>query len=90
MRIFSTVAFVASLAGCASGPPLGQPGAPTVDVSDIRHEIQHVDNRPIISMGHVTQTSAIVFTEDGVGRREELWQRDATGWKLRDSRPVAR
>ena len=79
--------FILSVAACASGAPLSQPGS--VDVASIRNEIQHVDARPIVAMGHVSNSTAVVFTDDGT-RREEVWQRSDRGWKLRESKEVAR
>jgi len=78
---------IVSLAACASGAPLSQPGS--VDVASIRNEIQHVDARPIVAMGHVSNETAVVFTDDGT-RREEVWHRDGRGWKLRESKEVTR
>jgi len=79
---------VIGLAACASGAPLSQPG--TIDVAAIRREIQHVDVHPIIAMGHVTNDTAVVFTDDGAARRQEVWQREGQAWKLRDSKEVTR
>jgi hypothetical protein len=61
----------------------------SVNVAAIRHEIQAVDDRPIISMGHADDTSAVVYTEQNGERREEMWQRGEAGWKLHDSKLIA-
>lgn len=73
---------------CACAQPVANhPQA--VNIAAIRHEIQAVDERPIISMGHVDQASAVVYTEQNGERREEMWQHDTGGWKLRDSKLIA-
>lgn len=74
------------LCACAQSP-VDHPRA--VNVAAIRHEIQAVDERPIISMGHVTDDAAVVYTEQNGERREETWQRAPDGWKLRDSKLIA-
>lgn len=86
MRSIKAIIIV-GLAACASGTPVSQPGS--VDVSSIRREIQHVDTRPIVAVGHVSNETAVVYTDDGT-RREEVWARDGQTWKLRDSKEVAR
>lgn len=84
---FILVALV--LSACA---PSQSPGHPRpVNVAAIRHEIQQAepDGRPIVSMGHVTDTQAVVYTQTDRGRSEETWVRDGSGWKLSSSQRLA-
>ncbi len=75
---------IATVAACATGAPLSQPGS--VDIATIQHEIQQVDSHAIVRMGHTTNTTAVVFADDGAGvHLREIWQRDGRTWKLREA-----
>ncbi len=77
------------LAACA---PSQSPDHPRpVNIAAIRHEIQAAepDGHKIVSMGHVTDSQAIVYTHSDRGRSEETWVRDGSGWKLSSSQQVA-
>jgi hypothetical protein len=75
------------LSACATTSTTNSAGH--VNVAFVRHEIkdaiaaQH-DARIIISMGHVTKDSAVVYTSAApdAPRHEETWVRGAEGWKL--------
>jgi hypothetical protein len=69
-----------------------------VNVAAVRHEILDVIDhdgasppRSIVSMGHVTADSAVVYTQAGssASRHEETWVKQPDGWKLRESKDVA-
>jgi hypothetical protein len=46
--------------------------------------------RNIISMGKVTDTSAVVYTESSSHQRlEETWVKSPSGWTMQESRSVA-
>lgn len=52
---------------------------------DIRASIaQSGPTREIVSMGHTTDDSAVVFTQTAKGAPtvQETWVRDAAGWKM--------
>jgi hypothetical protein len=77
------------LAACATtNAPITNSGG-HVNVALVRHEIneaiaaQH-DARTIVSMGHVTKDSAVVYTSlaPNAPRHEETWVRGADGWRL--------
>lgn len=81
--IFATVL---SLAACAT------PSSPRrINVHAVKVDIQRSigDGRTITSMGKVTEDSAVVYTETAAGRREETWNRKASGWSLGESREIA-
>ena len=66
-----------------------------VNVADVRHDIKDVIDhdtspRTIVSMGHVTSESAVVYTKAGNGseRREETWVRGADGWQMKETKPL--
>jgi hypothetical protein len=55
---------------------------------DIRASIaQSGTTRDIVSMGHTTDDSAIVFTQSAKGAPtvEETWVKDGAGWKMKDA-----
>ncbi|MDB4959496.1 MAG: hypothetical protein JWO36_7065 [Myxococcales bacterium] len=71
---------------------------PHVNVAAVRHEILDVIDkdggsarREIVSMGHVTADSAVVYTQvtPSAPRREETWVKQPDGWKLRESKDLA-
>src|SRR5437868_15257893 len=68
-----------------------------VNVAQVRSEISATissdpvaSNRHIVSMGHTTHTSAVVYTQstESSPRREETWVRSGDGWKLQESREI--
>ena len=68
-----------------------------VNVAEVRSEINATitrdpasSSRHIVSMGHTTHTSAVVYTQttDSSPRREETWVRSADGWRLQESREI--
>jgi hypothetical protein len=69
-----------------------------VNVAAVRHDILDTiksdgsaPQRTIVSMGHVTADSAVVYTQEkpGAPKHEEMWARDTSGWKLKDSKDLA-
>jgi hypothetical protein len=69
-----------------------------VNVAAVRHEIKDTidkdgsaSSRAIVSMGHVTTDSAVVYTQasPSTPRHEETWVKQADGWKLRESKDLA-
>jgi hypothetical protein len=78
-------------AACAHG---GQ--AHYVNVASVRQDIKQVIDhdqtqpRAIVSMGHVTDESAVVYTQanDSAPRREESWTRTQDGWRLADAKDI--
>jgi hypothetical protein len=53
---------------------------------DIRASIaQSGPTRDIVSMGHTTDDSAVVYTQTGKGAPtvEEAWVKDGAGWKMK-------
>jgi hypothetical protein len=88
MRNVSNLFLALALVGCAPGPKGPRP----INVQAVRHELEHVveDGRPIVAMGQVTETSAVIYTERDGQRTEELWVRTDRGWKLDHSLAVTR
>jgi hypothetical protein len=85
--------FVIALTACAHST-----GARPVNVHSVRVAIKgrieampgNAGPRAIISMGKVTETSAVVYTESAAHLRlEETWVKGASGWTLQDSHNVA-
>jgi len=72
-----------------------------VNVASVRNDINstitrdaesgHTTSRFIVSMGHTTNDSAVVYTQASKTspRREETWVRDASGWKMKDAKDLA-
>jgi len=70
-----------------------------VNVAVIRHEIvdaiakQSAAGQPprsIVSMGHVSADSAVVYTQTELPQKhEETWVHSADGWKLQDTKDLA-
>jgi hypothetical protein len=86
-----------SLSACAPAPTGPRP----VDVAAVRREIRDEmshdwtaqgrfhGERKIVSMGHVTDASAVVYTDDGGKRYAETWVRAGGGaWQLKDVQPA--
>jgi hypothetical protein len=79
-------------AACATTTP---GAARPVNVAFVRHEVNDAiarqpDHRAIVSMGHVTDDVAVVYTEKSPGERaEETWIRTKDGWQLQTSHEVA-
>ena len=50
----------------------------------------HTTSRYIVSMGHTTNESAVVYTQTSKtsSRREETWVHDPSGWKMKDAKDV--
>jgi len=66
-----------------------------VNVAAVRHDIKDVidrdraNPRTIVSMGHTTADSAVVYTQAvAAPRHEESWIRGASGWALAGSKDV--
>jgi hypothetical protein len=67
-----------------------------VNVAAVRDDINDTikrdpsSPRTIVSMGHTTEQSAVVYTQasKSAPRREESWVKDAGGWKLKDAKDV--
>ena len=59
-------------------------GPHPINIAAVRHEIADEihDARAIVSMGRVTDTSAVVYTDRAGERQEETWTRTSSGWKL--------
>jgi hypothetical protein len=80
--------------GCATGSPY-------VNVASVRNDINDTITRDassgqttaryIVSMGHTTEQSAVVYTQTSKTspRREETWVHGATGWKMTDAKDIA-
>ena len=78
----------------------GSGRAAPVDVAAVRREIRDEmshdwtaqgrfhGERKIVSMGHVTQASAVVYTDDGGRRYAETWVRAGGAWQLKDVQPA--
>ena len=83
-------AVLLSLGACATTSSSAR-----INVHAVRVDIQQAigdspdGDRRIVSMGKVTNESAVVYTETGAARREETWSKSASGWSLRDSRDIA-
>ena len=80
---------VIEVTGCAPAPARPQP----VNVALTRHEIERAlaADRKIVSMGHVTQSEATVFTDprDGTAhRRQETWVHGPDGWKMSEAKDL--
>ena len=72
-----------------------------VNVASVRNEINatisrdvssgHTTARYIVSMGHTTNESAVVYTQTGKTspRREETWVHATDGWKMKDAKDLA-
>jgi hypothetical protein len=68
-----------------------------VNVAAVRNDINDTIKRDasspryIVSMGHTTEVSAVVYTQASktAPRKEESWVKDAAGWKLKDSKDVS-
>lgn len=76
-----------ALGACAPAPS----GPRAVDVAAVRREIrgEMPQARTIISMGHVTADTAVVYTTDAAGTRfEETWIRSAGTWQRKDVQPA--
>jgi hypothetical protein len=86
MKFLISLALAATVA-CAA------PQTNHVNVASVRDGIKdaiaHDDSNPraIVSMGHTTSDSAVVFTQSGKAgpRHEESWARSASGWTLQQS-----
>jgi hypothetical protein len=79
--------------GCAEQTHYVNVAAVRTSINDtISHEATSGQTTPryIVSMGHTTNDSAVVYTQANktAPRREETWVRDANGWKLKDSKDV--
>jgi len=93
-------AFCLALALGACAPPSAPRGPRPVDVAAVRREIKGEmahdwtaagrfhGERAIVSMGHVTRDSAVVYTDAEGKRYEETWVRQGNSWKLGDLKPV--
>ena len=67
-----------------------------VNVAAVRTDINQTiagssNHRTIVSMGHTTETSAVVYTQAGKDspRSEETWEKGAGGWSLKDTKVLA-
>lgn len=87
------LSFVLAVTACAHST-----GAHPIDVHSVRVAIKgRIDAAPndagpraIISMGKVTEDSAIVYTQSqNHSRLEETWVKGPSGWTLQESRRVA-
>ena len=90
MRVF----LLALLISCAANTGYVNVAAVRTDINQtISRDASsgHTTARTIVSMGHTTNDSAVVYTQTAKTspRREETWTRDAAGWKLRDARDLA-
>jgi hypothetical protein len=60
--------------------------------SDINDTIKRDASSPrtIVSMGHTTEQSAVVYTQTSKSapRREEDWVKDGSGWKLKEAKDL--
>ena len=64
--------------------------------TDINHTISqdadsgHTTSRYIVSMGHTTNDSAVVYTQTSKTspRREETWVHDPSGWKMKEAKDL--
>lgn len=78
-------------AACAGSQPK------YVNVAAVRHDISDsiaqdsVAKRKIVSMGHTTNDSAVVFTQtsNDAPKREETWAKDGGGWKMKEAKDMA-
>ncbi len=85
------------VAACAPAPTGPRP----VDVASVRREIRTEMShdwtaagrfhgaRTIVSMGHVTRESAVVYTDADGKRFQETWVRNGAAWELKDVQPAA-
>jgi hypothetical protein len=78
------------LGACAGSQPK------YVNVSAVRHDINDTivhdgsSPRAIVSMGHTTNDSAVVYTQAGTApKREETWVRDGGAWKMKEAKDLA-
>lgn len=68
-----------------------------VNVAAVRHDISgtiardNASKRTIVSMGHTTNDSAVVFTQtsNAAPKREETWVRDGGTWKMKEAKDLA-
>ncbi|MEO8843817.1 MAG: hypothetical protein ABI591_06840 [Kofleriaceae bacterium] len=67
-----------------------------VNVASVRHDISDTiahdpAQRKIVSMGHTTNESAVVFTQASTDapKREETWVKDGGGWKMKEAKDLA-
>ena len=67
-----------------------------VNVAAVRHEINDsishdAAQRRIVSMGHTTTDSAVIFTQTSADapKREEMWVRDGGAWKMKEAKDTA-
>jgi len=68
-----------------------------VNVAAVRTDINQTiakdgsSHRYIVSMGHTTDASAVVYTQTAKDspRSEETWEKGAGGWTLKDSKVLA-
>jgi len=80
--------------GCAANSHFVNVAAVRTSINDtISHDASagHTTARYIVSMGHTTNDSAVVYTQTSKTspRREETWVHDASGWKLKDAKDLA-
>ena len=69
-----------------------------VNVAAVRHDINTTidqdpaQKRAIVSMGHTTNDSAVIYTQvsDGAPKREETWVRDNGAWKMKEAKDLAK
>jgi hypothetical protein len=85
--------FVVALTACAhsNGPrPVNVHSVRVAIKGSIESSPGNPGPRAIISMGKVTETSAVVYTESSSHvRLEETWVKGSSGWTLQESRSVA-
>ena len=78
-------------AACAGSQPK------YVNIAAVRHDISDTiaqdsaSQRKIVSMGHTTNDSAVVFTQtsSNAPKREETWVRDGGAWKMKEAKDMA-
>jgi hypothetical protein len=90
MRTFVFAVALSFAAACAHGQTGINVHAVRMDIKDsIASNPGEPGPRAIISMGKVTNDSAVVFTErSGQPRHEEHWVKGPSGWSLSEARPV--
>ena len=80
--------------GCATSARFVNVAAVRNSINDtISHDASsgHTTARYIVSMGHTTNDSAVVYTQTSKTsvRREETWVHDPSGWKLTEAKDIA-
>lgn len=67
-----------------------------VNVAAVRHDISETiakdpQKRTIVSMGHTTNDSAVIYTQSAdAPKREETWVRDNGEWKMKEAKDLAK